>query len=100
MFRRRFIQSMGLASVGSLAAAGSAEGLHRQSVTYRVKGFSCPTCSVGLEVMLMRQKDVVHATASYPKATVVIEFQPELVTESALQGFISEMGFTALPAKS
>jgi copper chaperone CopZ len=93
MFRRRFIQSISFAGIGGLAGAAETNG--NKTVMYRVKGFSCPTCAVGLEVMLRRQPGVVQAQASYPNATVRIEFQPKAVTESALKGFIAEMGFSA-----
>ncbi len=95
MFRRNFIQLVTLAGAGS--------GLRRhgggasKTVTYRIQGFSCVTCAVGLDVMLDRQKGVVQAKSSYNDATTTIVFHPELVTESALQAFIAEMGF--VPSK-
>ena len=94
MFRRRFIQSISFTGIGGLAAVGIAEANGGKTVMYRVKGFSCPTCAVGLEVMLSRQKGVMRAQASYPNATVRIEFQPDTVSESSLKGFIAEMGFS------
>ena len=36
--------------------ARPAEAKENRSVTYRVKGFTCVTCAVGLEVMLRQQK--------------------------------------------
>ena len=63
-------------------------------MTYRVRGFSCITCAVGLEVMLRQKKGVARVQASYPKATVFIEFDPGLVTEASLKEFIAEMGFS------
>jgi Cu+-exporting ATPase len=62
-------------------------------VTYRVKGFTCVTCAVGLETMLQREKGIISAKASYPKASVIIRFDPELLSEGSLKGFIAEMGF-------
>lgn len=95
MFRRKFIARLGLASASGLAAVGAAHAGQSRTVTYRVKGFSCITCAVGLDTLLCRQKGVVHSKSSYPDATAVIEFDPALVSEQSLKALISEMGFTA-----
>jgi copper chaperone CopZ len=95
MFRRNFIQRITVGGAGGLAAIGAAEAGEKKTVTYRVKGFSCITCAVGLEVLLRQKKGIARVEASYPKATVSIEFDPAVVTEASLKGFISEMGFTA-----
>ena len=91
MFRRNFIQRI------TLAGAGVSVTSARQSktVTYRVKGFTCPTCAVGLDTMLRRQTGVMRCKSSYPDAMTVIEFDPHLVTEKSLEAFIAELGFTA-----
>jgi copper chaperone CopZ len=96
MFRRRFIQRLTLASAGvGMAAVTTVQAGSTKTVTYRVKGFSCVTCAVGLDTMLQRQKGVVRSKSSYPDATTIIEFDPNVVTEKNLQSFIAEMGFTA-----
>ncbi|HEY7307562.1 MAG TPA: heavy metal-associated domain-containing protein [Bryobacteraceae bacterium] len=91
MFRRRFIQNIALAGTGSLAGG---ETRRREEVVYRVQGFTCVTCAVGLETLLRRQKGVTRAEASYPSGIVRIEFDPTLLTDKVLREFISEMGFT------
>lgn len=63
-------------------------------VSYRVKGFTCITCAVGLEVMLRGLKGVARANASYPENTVAIGFDDRVVTEKALRDFISVCGFS------
>lgn len=93
MFRRNFIKRVagaGAAGAATLSAAGE-----RRTAAYRVKGFSCITCAVGLETMLRRKRGVIRAQASYPNSTAVVEYDPSLVTEERLRAFISEMGFTA-----
>lgn len=97
MERRRFVQMMTLASVGTVAAVELAHAGETKTVSYRVKGFTCVTCAVGLETMLHQQKGVKDAKASYPEARVTIQYDPSVVTEDALRGFISELGFTAEP---
>ena len=94
MFRRKFIARLGFASAGLGAIAAVHAGQSRK-VTYRIKGFSCITCAVGLDTMLCRQTGVIHCKSSYPDATATIEFDPALLGEDSLKAFISEMGFTA-----
>lgn len=95
MQRRRFVQMMTLAGVGTVAAAELAHSGETRTVVYHVKGFTCVTCAVGLETMLREQKGVKWVKATYPEAQVTIQFNPASVTEPALRGFISALGFTA-----
>jgi copper chaperone len=95
MQRRRFVQMVTLASAGTLAAAELTHAIETMTVSYRVKGFTCVTCAVGLETMLGRQRGVQWVKATYPEAQVTIRFDPSKVTEAALRGFISDLGFTA-----
>jgi len=95
MLRRKFIQLMTIAGTGSLAALSKLEAKDTATVTYHVKGFTCVTCAVGLETLLLQQKGVVWAKASYPDASVAIKYQPGSVTQDQLKAYIVEMGFTA-----
>lgn len=95
MFRRDFLQRITVSGAGGLTAIKSTKAIVVAMATYSVKGFSCVTCAVGLEVMLREQRGVVRVTASYPDATVVIGFDPDLITESSLLEFITSKGFMA-----
>src|ERR1700761_6741750 len=64
MQRRRFVQMMTLASVGTVAAAELAYGREVRTVTYHVKGFTCVTCAVGLETLLRACKGVKTVKAT------------------------------------
>lgn len=99
MQRRRFVQMMTLAGAGTLAAVELTHAGQTTTVSYRVKGFTCITCAVGLETMLGQQKGVHWVKATYPEAQVTIRFDPSKVTEAALCGFISDLGFTAEAAQ-
>lgn len=94
MFRRQFIQMMALAGAESVAAV-SAVAAEKKTVTYRVHGFYCVTCAVGLDALLERRKGVVRAQSDYNAATTTIVFHPNLVSEAALKASIAEMGFHA-----
>jgi copper chaperone CopZ len=96
MQRRRFVQMMTFAGAGTLAAVeAAAHAGATATVSYRVRGFTCVTCAVGLETMLRQQKGVKWVKVTYPDALVVIKYDPSTVTEAALRGFISDLGFTA-----
>jgi hypothetical protein len=76
MDRRNFICRITTGTAGlTLAEAAPQEN---RSVTYTVKGFTCVTCAVGLEVMLRCLKGVTRANASYPDANVKIGFDANL----------------------
>lgn len=94
VFRRRFLQGITVAGAGAFAMA---DGKQSKSVTYNVKGFTCVTCAVGLEVMLRQEKGVLRAHASYPRANVQIEFDPHAVSEQKLHEYIADMGFRVQP---
>ncbi len=99
MFRRHFMRGIALAGSGGLASIGTTEAGESRTVTYRIEGFSCVTCAVGLETMLRLQKGIVRAKASYPDAKATIEFDPKLVTENWLRAFIADKGFTVAEEK-
>ena len=78
MFRRRFLQLITFAGVGSLAAL--TPWRRKKTVIYRVKGFSCITCAMGLDMMLGRHKGVVgQIHLSGGERTV--GFDPQQITE-------------------
>ncbi len=97
MLRRQFLKITTLAGVSGLATIGTAEASDTKTVKYRVGGFTCITCAVGLETMLHQQKGVVWVKASYPDASVVIHYDPASVTENAIRAFITDLGFSAEP---
>jgi len=107
MIRRQFLKLATLTSAAGVASIGAIDALEKhhahevaeakntKTVTWRVKGFSCPTCSVGLETLLRQEKGIVAASASYSRASVTIQYHPDEVTEASLRSYISELGFTA-----
>jgi Cu+-exporting ATPase len=92
MVRRRFIQGIACGLGAAEAAAGAAK---TKTVTYRIAGFTCITCAVGLDALLKDQKGIVRSKSSYPERTAVVEYNPELVNEEQIKAFIQELGFTA-----
>jgi len=93
MIRRRFIQGV----AGGLAAAHAA-GHSTRMVHYRIEGFTCITCAVGLDTLLKDQPGIVSAKSSYPERSSIITYNPVLISEDKIKAFIHELGFTAKPA--
>jgi copper chaperone CopZ len=100
MFRRQFVQFMAVFGTGSVASIATADTKEGKTVTYRVKGFSCVTCAVGLDSMFQRQKGIVWSKSSFPDGIVKIKFDPQEIGEESLRSFIGEMGFTVTEEKA
>ena len=93
MFRRYFMQRITGAGAALFAGRQGSQPRERKTVTYKIKGFTCVTCAVGLETMLKQEKNILRAAASYPQSNLLIEFDPALVTETSLKEFIRAIGF-------
>jgi copper chaperone CopZ len=97
MFRRQFMHLVALSSVGalnpveSIAAAGP-----RSTLVLQVKGFTCPTCAVGLDTMLGKERGIVSSRSTYPEGKVTVVFDPKESSEDKIRGFIAEMGFSVV----
>lgn len=94
MDRRNFICQVGGVGAASISAAAAATPREDRSVVYKVNGFTCVTCAVGLEVMLRGTPGVTRANASYAERKVAIGFDSHLTTEKQLREFISSCGFS------
>jgi copper chaperone CopZ len=94
MFRRKFLQIMTVATAGGLAPLQGVAATAGGVVSFRVKGFSCVTCATGLDAMLGQQKGIQSSKSTYPEGKVVVNFDPDRITESAIAAFISDLGFT------
>lgn len=93
MIRRTFLQLLTLTGAGSLTT-GCTEA-KAQTITYKIKGFSCVTCAAGLDVMLRRNKGILRSHSTYPEAITTIEYEPSIITPETIQSLIAEMGFAA-----
>jgi copper chaperone CopZ len=76
-----------------MAASGYAVARGNKTVTYRIEGFACVTCAVGLDAILREHSGIVRSNSSYPAGTTVIEFNTDLVTETQIKALIEETGF-------
>ena len=92
MIRREFIKGIacGLSAAKAVGAAAKTK-----TVTYRIEGFTCVTCAVGLDALLKEQKGIVRSKSSYPDRTSTVEYDPGLVKEEEIRSLIRELGFQA-----
>lgn len=96
MDRRRFLSRLTAASAAMGLEVGCADRTSAtRRATYEVRGFTCVTCAVGLEVMLRGVRGVTEASASYAESRVAITFDEKLISEDALKQFIESCGFVA-----
>ena len=94
MIRRKFLGMMTLAGAGVAALEGMNLG-EQKNVTFRITGFTCITCAVGLETLLEKERGVIRVQASYPDSTATITYHPKLTSEESLVKFIESAGFKA-----
>ncbi|HLH03931.1 MAG TPA: heavy metal-associated domain-containing protein [Bryobacteraceae bacterium] len=96
VFRRRFLQSIS-ATAGSIALAAEQEHRQKEILVWRVTGFTCVTCAVGLDTLLGRKPGVLAAHSKYPEGIVRIEYDPARISCDELKQAIQEMGFRVEP---
>lgn len=91
MIRRAFL---GLtAAAGGFAALRALEKPEKKVATYKVEGFWCPTCSVGLETLLTREKGVLAASANYVEGRTVVTYDARHISTKEITAAIESMGF-------
>jgi anaerobic selenocysteine-containing dehydrogenase len=95
MIRRNFIRLMTLAGMGSVPVLQAATKSNQMTIHYKVTGFTCITCAVGLDAMLQREKGVVWSQSSYQDARTCVCFHPDLTNDEALRNAIADLGFVA-----
>jgi copper chaperone CopZ len=86
---------MTLAGAASVPAMRAATKNSQLIVTYKISGFTCVTCAVGLDVMLQRQKGISWSKSDYQAAKTSVCYQPDLVSDEAIRTAIADMGFIA-----
>ena len=97
MIRRRFLGLVTLAGAGGLTTLSRASTRPKETLTFKIQGFTCVTCAVGLETLLMREKGVVAAKATYPEALATIIYDPASTSKETIAAVIESMGFHARP---
>jgi copper chaperone CopZ len=98
MIRRRFLQMAALSGASALAPleamATTAANTAAKTAVFQVKGFSCPTCAVGLDTMFTRTRGIVSSHSTYPEGKVAVRFDPGAINEAQVRVVITDAGFT------
>lgn len=95
MFRRQFMQFVALSSVGVVNPVETLASVRpRTTLILQVKGFTCPTCAVGLDTLLGKERGIVSSHSTYPEGKVTVVFDPKESSEESIRELIVEMGFT------
>lgn len=95
MLRRQFIQAVTLSGACAIAARESlADTSSHVNLVLTVRGFTCPTCAVGLDTLLNKEKGIVSSHSTYPEGKVTVIFDSQLSSEEKIRAFIAGMGFT------
>ena len=98
MIRRRFLQMAALSGASALtpleAMATTAANTAAKTAVFQVKGFSCPTCAVGLDTMFSRIKGIVSSHSTYPEGKVSVQFDQGTIDLAKVRAVITDAGFT------
>ena len=94
MIRRRFLQMAALSGASALAPLEAMATTAAKTAVFQVKGFSCPTCAVGLDTMFSRIKGIVSSHSTYPEGKVSVRFDPGAISEDRVRAVITDAGFT------
>ena len=94
MFRKQFVHLLTLLGAGGLSTVSAIDAGNSRIQRYRVKGFSCATCAVGLDTTPQKRPGVVWSHANYAEDSVAIKFDPREVSELSLRDFIEGTGFS------
>ena len=95
MVRRDFVKRITAGGATGLATASGATAAPARTVSYQVKGFTCITCAIGLEVVLKGFRGVAQAKATYPEGKIVVGYDPVATSEERIREFINKAtGFT------
>ena len=97
--RRAFLHNIAAAGATSATVTSNATAADTRTARFHVKGFTCITCAVGLQVVLREQKGIAQARATYSDGIVFVRFDPALTSESVIKEFINTTtGFTVAEA--
>lgn len=94
MIRRKFLGLVTMTGAGGIASTLMANAAaEKRTAIYKVDGFTCVTCAVGLETLLQREKGILTVHATYPEGVATIAYDPRITNEAGVSNIIQEMGF-------
>ena len=67
--------------------------MKNQKKNFPVTGMSCTACAVSVESMLKAQNGVLSASVNYSDNSVLVEFNPALVSPKQMKGAVQSVGY-------
>ena len=61
-----------------------------------IGGMSCVTCAQTIEKRLPKLKGVIYATINFAAEKAIIDYDPNLVDQKAIEDAITEVGYTVI----
>ena len=65
-------------------------------ITMKIKGMECPNCSMILERIEDKLKEVTLAEASYHKSQMIVEYDESQITEDQIKAEVKRMGYEVI----
>ncbi|WP_448335254.1 cation transporter [Bellilinea sp.] len=69
----------------------------KKKLSLKITDMQCPNCAMKLESIEDRLAGVIKAEASYHRATLIIEFFDDQITEESILNEIQRLGYRAIP---
>ena len=66
-----------------------------EKVTFKISGMHCTSCAMNIDGELEDTGKIISVSTSYAKEQTVVEFDPQLITESEIKEIIGKVGYTA-----
>ncbi len=63
-------------------------------ITYTIPDMHCGNCAMRLEALEDELQGVTAVDASYHKQQMVVDFNPEIITESEIKAAIARKGYS------
>jgi heavy metal translocating P-type ATPase len=76
------------------------ERLPREKVYYEIADMWCPACAELIQLILSKERGVVHCVVDYATDLAVIQFSPQLVSKESLVQAIQAIGYRAVSLDS
>jgi Cu+-exporting ATPase len=73
--------------------------VNSESVTFKVSGMHCPSCSLNIDDELEETAGVIKAETNYARGVSKIEYRPAEVTPAQLTKIINQLGYQVLDSK-
>jgi Cu+-exporting ATPase len=68
----------------------------KKRIVLDIGGMSCVTCAQTIEKRLPKLKGVIHATINFAAEKAIIDYDPDVVSQKAIEDAIAEVGYKVI----